>query len=175
LAIVIEDGTGKPNAESYASVAFATAYHSDRGNAAWAALSSDIIREQLLRKATGYMEQVYRARWKSFRVTITQSLSWPRAWVPVIDAPSGYGAGPTYVANNIVPIEVQQACAELALIASTADLAPALPRPTVRERVGDIDVEYNRYAPEFTRYRAVDMLLGPLLTGSAVSSQLIRA
>lgn len=51
MSLVTEDGTAKADAESYCTVAFATTYHSDRGNAAWAALASDTVREQLLRPA----------------------------------------------------------------------------------------------------------------------------
>lgn len=175
MALIVEDGTGKVDAESFVSVAEATTYHTARGNAAWAALANDTIREQLLRKATAYMQQAYRARWQSFRVSTTQALDWPRAWVKIPDAPYGYGSFAAYVPNNVVPLEVRQACAELALTAIAGDLAPALGRTTSRERVGDIDVAYEPGSPEYTRYRAVDLLLAPYLVGSASYAQLVRA
>jgi hypothetical protein len=175
MALVVEDGTGRADAESYISVASATSYHAARGNTAWALLASDTIREQLLRKATEYMLQEYRALWASFRVTVTQALDWPRAWVPIPDAPSGYGSMAAYVANNIVPVEVQRACAELALLASTTDLNPPLERTTSSEKVGPVEVTYDKTAPERKRYPQIDQMLQPYIIGGKASMGLIRA
>ncbi len=174
MALVVEDGTGLANAESYASVAFATQYHSDRGNAAWAALANDTIREQLLRKATAYMEQEYRLRWASFRRTSSQALSWPRAWVQMPDAPYGYGSWAAYVPNNIVPTEVQQACCELALEAISGDLNPALERSTSREKVGEIEVTYDTNSVEWKRFRDVDAMVSPYIVGNRNTLKLVR-
>ena len=68
MAIVVEDGTGKSTAESYISVADASTYHTARGNTAWAALTTDALREAALRKATDFMRQVYRSRWQGYKV-----------------------------------------------------------------------------------------------------------
>lgn len=35
MSLIVEDGTGLPDAESYASVAFADAYFTARNNSAW--------------------------------------------------------------------------------------------------------------------------------------------
>lgn len=175
MALIVEDGSGKVDSESYISVAEATTYHSDRGNAAWAALANDTIREQMLRKATGFMEQTYRERWKMFRVTSTQALSWPRAWVQLPDAPYGYGSFAAFVPNTIVPTEVKRACAELALAAISGDLNPTLDRTTLKEKVDVIEVEYSPHSPEYKRFRAVDMLLSPYLQVSGMSAKLVRA
>lgn len=175
MPLIVEDGTGLASAESYISVADATTYHADRGNAAWAALASDTVREQLLRKATDYMLQVYGERWLSFRTTSTQALDWPRAYVQLKDAPYGYGSMAAYVPNNVVPVEVKRACAELALAASSGELAPALERATLSERVGEIAVTYDPNSAEYKRFRAVDMLVGRYLGGSGTNVGLVRA
>lgn len=175
MALIVEDGTGLANAESYVSVAEATTYHADRGNAAWAAIATDTIREQLLRKATNFMSQNYRMRWASFRVTVAQALDWPRAWVALRDAPYGYGSFSAYVPNNVVPVEVRRACAELALLANSGDLNPPLERATASEKVGEIAVTYDVHGPEYKRYRAIDQILSPYLVGSPASTGLIRA
>lgn len=175
MPLIVEDGTGKPDAEAYISAADATAYHAARGNAAWAALASDTIREQLLRKATDYMTQAYRLRWASFRTTVVQALDWPRAWVPLPDAPYGYGRSMAYVPQNVVPNEVKQACAELALLSAGGDLNAPLERATLSEKVGEIQVTYAPNSPEYKRYRHVGMLLSPYLTGSAASVSLVRS
>ena len=130
MALIVEDGTGLPNAESFVSVADATADHDARGHASWAALASDTQREQALRRATGYMEQMYRMRWAGARRDARQALSWPRYATPMLDAPGGYGTLPAYYPMDAVPVVVQQACAELALRA-----ASEIGRASCRERV----------------------------------------
>ena len=168
MALEVEDGTGKATAESFISVTDASTYHTARGNAAWAALASDTVREQCLRKATDYMEQVYRSRWQGCRVSETQALSWPRYNVEV----EGYA-----IDSDIVPTEIKNACAELALRASAADLNPDLTQGVAREKVGQIEVEYDKASPQFTRYRAIDALLSPYLKagGGGCSMGVIRS
>jgi hypothetical protein len=85
MALIVEDGTGLANAESYVSVAAATTYHANVGNTAWAAITSDTTKEQLLRKATDYMVAQYRLQYAGCRRYSTQSLDWPRLYVPLID------------------------------------------------------------------------------------------
>ena len=83
MPLVTEDGTGLATAESYATLVEAAAYHTSIGNSSWAALASDTVREQYLRKATFYMLQRYRPRWSGWRKTSTQALDWPRYNVPI--------------------------------------------------------------------------------------------
>lgn len=175
MPLIVEDGTGKPDAESYISAVDATAYHAARGNGAWAALASDTIREQLLRKATEYMTQNYRGRWAGSRVGVVQALDWPRAYVPLQDLPSGYGGSPAYVLPTVVPVEVMRACAELALTANAGALAPDVDRSTKREKVDVIEVEYMDDSADYVRYRAIDMMLRPYLVGGGASTTLVRA
>lgn len=171
MALIVEDGSGLANAESFISEADADLYHENRGNTTWDSVAE---KEAMLRRATDYMEQAYRLRWTGMRVTTTQRLSWPRAWVPIPDAPSGYGSVGGYVEQNVVPEQVKAACAELALLASTGDLNPVLDRVTTREVVGEIEVEYQPNSPQYKRYRSVDMLLEPFLGGSPNTMRLTR-
>ena len=168
MALEVEDGTGKATAESFISVTDASTYHTARGNAAWAALASDTVREQCLRKATDYMEQVYRSRWQGCRVGETQALSWPRYDVEV----EGYA-----IDSDVVPTEIKNACAELALKASAAELNPDLTQGVAREKVGQIEVEYDKASPQFTRYRAIDAIISPYLkaNGGGCSMGVIRS
>lgn len=162
MALVVEDGTGKTDAESYISVADATAYHAARGNSAWAGLASDTVREQMLRRATDYMEQAYAIQWKGERVTDTQALSWPRSCVPG-------------VASDIVPLAVSRACAEMALRAISGDLAPDLSGQVKQETVGPISVTYADGARQQVKFQAVDnMLAGLLVGGSGSMIKLVR-
>lgn len=167
MAIIVETGTGAADSESFASVAYCDTYHAGRGNAAWALLASD-VREQALRKATDYMQQVYRERWAGIRVKTTQALDWPRYDVPRKDVGD-------YYSSVLVPEEVKRACAELALKASAAELAPDLGRPTINESVGPISVSYAAGARESVKYRAIDNLLAPLLCNSGMNLKVVRA
>ena len=175
MALEVEDGTGKANAESYCAVADATTYHANRGNAAWAAVADDATREQLLRKATEYMTQEYRLRWAGSRVDTTQRLDWPRYDVPIKDAPAVYGSFPAVYPFDTVPEEVANACAELALKAIDGPLAPDLTPPVTREKVGPIEVEYAQGTRQTTTYQAVDNLLAPFLKASRGFLTVVRA
>jgi hypothetical protein len=181
MALIVEDGTGKSDAESFIAVADATTYHAARGNAAWAALASDTVREQMLRKATDYMEQVYRQRWKGQRVTATQALSWPRAWVSRDDyyrtgsVPPDSIDGSFYYPSDEVPAEVARACAELALRAIDGDLAADQETPVTSETVGPISVTYAEGARQSKIYPAVAAMLAPFLEASGGRIKVSRA
>jgi hypothetical protein len=172
MALITEDGTGKADAESYCSVAFATAYHDARGNTAWAGLASDTVREQMLRKATDYMA-IYRDRWAGFRVTTTQALDWPRYEVPMKDAASG-SAWTAYYAMDAVPAALARACAELALRAIDGDLNEDLDAPVIEETVGPITTRYAQGTRQTKRYPAIDALLLPFFTGGENSLKVTR-
>jgi len=166
MTIEVESGTGSATAESYISVADASTYHTARGNTAWAGLASDTVREQCLRKATDYMRQAYRSRWQGYKVNEDQALDWPRYDVEV----EGWG-----VDSDIVPEEVKRACAELALKASAAELAPDLTQGVTSETVGPISVTYDKNSPQRVRYAAIDAMLAPFLTsGGGCSVKLVR-
>lgn len=168
MSLIVEDGSGLTTSESYISVADADTYHDNRGNTAWDAINDD-AKEQLLRKATDYLEQTYRLRWSGVRVfPMTQALSWPRAlpyparalyWPPV-----GMAGDWAYVDNKTVPNEVKRACAELALRANAGDLKPDLQRTALAETVGQVSVYYESGAPELPRYPIIDEWLAPYLS-----------
>ena len=75
MALIVEDGTGLSDANSYVSVAYADAYFLARNVTSWASLT---IKEALLIQATDYMEAVYSESWKGTVLLDTQSLSFPR-------------------------------------------------------------------------------------------------
>ena len=175
MALVVEDGTGRADAESYCSVATASAYHAARGNADWATIASDTVREQCLRKATDYMA-VFRTRWDGYRKTSVQALDWPRYMVPMKDSYLYGEFGAAYYDDDIVPAAVQNACAELALkVAQGTDLTPDLSPPVVREKVGPLETEYLPGARQTTRYFGVESMLAPFFCGSTSSMKVSRA
>lgn len=175
MALIVEDGTGKADAESYISVTDADTYFSNRGNATWAALTNT-VKEQLLRKGTDYMVQVYRLRWKGTRVSATQALDFPRNFMEREDyeasSINGYQmlGGNYYYPSDDVPIEIAHACAELAYKANSGDLSPDLSRSTIREKVDVIEVEYDKSQPQYVRYRAIDNMVAPYLAEGSSGS-----
>lgn len=159
MAFVLEDGTGKANANAYASISFADAYFEDRANAAWAAVTDDDAKSAALIKATDYVEN--RFKFKGTPLLITQALHFP-------------------CLNNIpaagVPTKLKQAVCEYALRALSASLAPDL---TVDERGLQVAAKTEKVGPleestvyvttsgvkVFRAYPTADMLLRDLVIG----------
>lgn len=172
MALVVEDGTGKADAESYCSVASATAYHAARGNDDWAALT-DTLREQCLRRATDALVQMFRGRWAGTRVNTTQALDWPRSNVPITDGP-GAGRWTNYYPFDTVPAAVANACAELALRAITADLIADGSQALIREKIGPLEIEYQPGSNDGANYRAIESMLAPFLSANSGQIHLVR-
>lgn len=158
MALVVEDGTGKTDAESYASIAQANAYHLSLGNAAWEDLD-DEVKEQLLRKASAYMAR-YAERWLGVRRTSEQALDWPRGYVPRADCAL---TGELYWPEDEVPATIANACAALALRADTDDLSPDPGRQTIEETVGPITTRYAVGASMAPTYADVEIMLARFL------------
>lgn len=163
MALIVEDGTGLATAESYISVADASARLASLGDTTFDALASDALRETALRKATNYMEQRYSTRWKGERITADQVLSWPRYDANV----HGY-----ILDSDKVPVAVANACADLALISLTETLNPVLDRAVVREKVGPLETEYSEHSPQSRRYPAIDQMLAAYMKGGGVNALL---
>lgn len=164
MALIVEDGTGMATAEAYVSLADANTRHTAMGNAAWT--GADSVKEAAIRRATAYMEQAYRNRWKGTRLFREQALSWPRY---------GAEADGWVIPSTEVPADVANACADLALRALADDLNADQSRAVKREKVGPLETEYADYAPLGVQFRAVDMALSAYLKGGAAMAQLIRA
>lgn len=165
MSLTVETGQGLSAAESYVSVADADARLASLGMTNWATLITT-EKEQALRRATAHMEQAYRQRWKGTRLTRTQSLSWPRygACVDGYDIPS-----------TIVPADIANACADLALKAAAGDLAADESRAVIREKVGPLETEYSPHSPQATRYVAIDRALSPYLKAGGNVAFLVRS
>lgn len=174
--LITEDGTGKTDSDSYATLIYALDYHDKTGNAAWAALT-DTVREQCLRKATIYMEGEFRARWKGYKNTSTQALAWPRAFVYIEPFYQGaVGAYPFLVASNIVPVEVKNACCELALKASTSTLLSDTSQQKLSVQVGPISTTYDKFDRKTKKYEAVEAMLSTYIENSnSLTSTVKRA
>ena len=176
MALTVETGTGAANSESYASVADADTYHTLRGNTNWIddVDMTTAAKEAALRRATDYMNQAYRMRWNGNRINTTQALDWPRANVPQRDfSLTGFTS---YYATDSIPVEVKNACMELAFRAAAGELAGDLTQGIKREKVDVLEVEYDNYSPQYTRYRSIELLLATFfsVTGSGINKAVVR-
>lgn len=157
MALVVEDGTGLSNANTYVDVTYADTYFSTRGITAWASLTN---KEALLIQATDYLEAVYSESWKGEKLLDTQSLSFPR----VIDG------------VTVFPERLKYAQCELALKANSDVLLKDVGEKVIKEKVDVIEVQYAEYSDQKTQYTYVYNLLSPYLqNGSQTSRKVVRA
>jgi hypothetical protein len=161
MAFVAEDGTGLANANSYATVAYADAYFTDRGITAWTGLNA--VKEGALIRATDYIEGRFSFKWEPF--SEDQALHFP-----VQDCDDEDTAAE-------MPDKLLKATCEYALRALTGQLAPD-PEVDDRgyrvvsktEKVGPLE-ESTTYAEggvlqRFRPYPAADILLRGLVNNS---------
>lgn len=150
MAIEVEDGSGKSNAESYIDLAYLSAYAAKRG------LDITGITEANIIKAMDYFESSY--QFKGTKLKETQALAFPR-----------------YINNEVVyPVRIKNAVCELAIKSKSAELLADSERLTKREKVGEIEVEYSEYSKDETNYNFVINLILPWLLGSGISGSLVR-
>ncbi len=116
MAFIVEDGTGLANATSYATLAFADDYFADRGVVRWTEQSCDEEKQVALILATDYLD--LRFRYLGFRkLPETQALEWPREGVIS-------RSNLVIISSDSVPVRVQKAAAEIAIIALDQDVFP---------------------------------------------------
>jgi len=163
--LVIEDGTGNPNAMSYVTVGALQAAALQRGITLPA---TDEEQEVLLIKAMDYMQSL---NYQGLRYSKEQNLKWPRVGV-VID---GF-----YYDYDELPEQLLRGQTQLAFDAMTVDLQPTVtPSPTgaVIEQtvVGAVSVKYaNPHSIDGDTAAGVVLskamaILEPLLTGYALN------
>lgn len=176
MALVVEDGTAKSDAESYVSVADCQSYFELRGTDNWSGLAASpdptAAKEEFLRLATEYIDQCYAELFKGYRVSADQALAWPRECVDV--------DGVT-LASDALPVALVRATCEAAkLIAGGEDMAPTLERgnriKTKTETVGPISqrIAYADDAPVTNVYTSVHRYMKQLLDSSAAVRNVVR-
>jgi hypothetical protein len=148
MALIVEDGNGLANAESYVSVADCTTYCTAHGLTAWT--GADAVKEVALRNATQYIDTNY--SFKYDKTYVDQALEFPRYWWDWDDAPM---------------TRLRSACCELAVKALSGSLfVDADPSVTIKVKVGPIE-KTTRPSDQSgqVRYKQVDALLKQLITG----------
>jgi hypothetical protein len=191
MALIVEDGTGFVDSESYISVADAAAYHVARNNDAWAS-GADVAWEGALRRATEWIDANYRARFSGYRTkSRAQALEWPRTsayYVDRVNGPSPYYAGSagfgfwTAIAANAIPVELQRATAEAALreLVRPGSLRPDVTPGKLYKSVaisGSVSVTYADTSAEGQKLFAsiIGDIIYPLLDPSVMSSGMFGA
>lgn len=160
MTIVVEDGTGKSNAVSYASATVADTYWAAEADDVWGGLSV-AEKEAALVKATREIERLYATRFVGTRVTLEQALSWPRDSAISAD-------GLNLIA--CVPQQVIAATVELAKTAVTEDLrATDNPADVVSDtiKVGPIEISTGYSSGRADARVRTSLLLAPVITGAA--------
>lgn len=144
--------------DAYVSLAACDAYHTALGNTAWTGL--DAAKEVAIRKATLWIDNAYRGRWKGIRCDTTQPLAWPRWDVTDEDG--------LYVDSATIPTAIANATCEAALrIIAGSDLDPDRDRGgrIKSESVGSLSVVYADGAPSGTTYPRIDRIVSGLVAG----------
>ncbi len=161
MPLIIEDGLGRMDANSYVTVAEARAY-ADSRNKAFPGTATDSIIEGCLLNAVEYLEAL-RDRFKGTKHSQMQALQFPRDGL-FIDGFENY--------PEVIPLNLKYAQIRLALeVANGNDLFPTFAGGAAvkSETVGPIKTEYYQdtiYTTGGPTFAAVDALLEPLLKGS---------
>lgn len=128
MTIIVETGEITPNANSYVSEAELTAFLAARN----ITLSGDYTTEQLLLIGMDYIESL---SYKGAKLLYTQPLQWPRVDV-IID---GY-----YNDIDNIPKELKNGLMQTAVAIDAGNNPQAvLVRKTIKEKVGDLEVQYS--------------------------------
>ncbi len=139
--LIIEDGTGKPDAESFVTAADLVEYATNYGVTIPA---DEPSQEALLRRAAVAMDDY---NWKGERASVDQALSWPRRYVD-IDG--------DVKPSDLIPARIKHGQMALAAEIHADDIDPVEKRqgPVTKERVeGAVEVQYA--APTVQQARAV--------------------
>ena len=168
MALTVEDGTGKVDADSYLSEADADTYWAAHGNpSTWSGITS-AQKEEALRLGTQYLDLQYGQRWRGWRTNETQSLAWPRSGVRDDD---GFA-----IDSDAIPTRLEDATAEAAIrhLTETDGLMPDIDDPGIKKllvKVGPIteSTEYIGAADESAIFSTIEALLAPIImAGTAV-------
>jgi hypothetical protein len=138
MTLIIEGGTGNPDAESYVSVANCAEYATNHGLTFGVSPESEA--EAALRRATTWIDGRYGARFRGARTKgRDQALAWPRDNATDVEG--------NEIADDAVPIEVIRATCEAAVreLATPGGLSPDVTAGkiiTAASVDGAVSVEY---------------------------------
>ena len=147
--IIVEDGTGKADSNSYITESGLTAYATDRG------ISFSVSTAVLLIQAMDFIEQ---QSFKGDKLTGAQALVWPRGNVSL----DGYA-----VATDSIPKLLADALCEVAMAIDVGSNPLAtIGRAVKREKIDVIEVEYMDKAADQPWLTAAHAKLSKLIKSS---------
>ena len=167
MALIVEDGTGLANAESYISVADCDTILVSwgRSSSAWVALD-ETTKEAQLRNSTMYIDSTYAGKWSGEVVNNTQSLSWPRL--------NAYKANGQSIPSDEVPSEVLRAASFIAVesidggVYANEDNGARIASESVGLGSGALSESKSYIGGKDASYssKSADLVLKPLLSGT---------
>ena len=142
MALVVEDGTGKPDAGAWASVAMADEWIGPLADAIWPTLT-EAAKEGHLRLGAAYVGNGQIYIYTGVKGSFAQALAWPRVG-------AFYRGGSPTVPSNAIPPEIRIANIAAALASAHGQLpgvigtgSGGVQGQTVQtEKVGDLAVTY---------------------------------
>jgi len=150
MIFIVEDGTGRFDANALADVMFVDQYADDMGDIRWGVDSEELLPEdQLIKKqraivmASRWLSASY--IWTGDKLVESQAFEWPRLL--------------SDEAQARIPVEIKYAVAEAASrIYSGTNMAPDLARggAVKSEKVGPIAITYNDDAATGTTFGIID-------------------
>lgn len=157
--IVVEDGTAKTNSNSYASEAELSTYATDRGVTISGTAAVLLIQS---------MDWIETRLFAGDKYSEAQALQWPRVNV-VLDGFS--------VDYNEIPTILKEAQMEIAIsIDGGTNPMSNQERRTIREKVGEVEVEYDSSSRSSTYITSAEQKIKKLLKSwSGGSLRVIRA
>lgn len=160
MALVVEDGTAKSDAESYLSVTDADTYWTEHGSpATWT--GADAVKEAALRYATQWIDDQW--HWRGEVVSNTQALRWPRAGVADDEGRT--------IDSDTIPERLKQAVAQAAgAHLAGSGLATIQKHGIDRVKVDVVEVDFSGGSGQQEHYPLISLLLRGLYSygGGAV-------
>lgn len=170
MPLIVEDGTGKADADAYASLATINAYATAHGLPfVITGGTNEADAEAAARRAFTWLNGSFRSSFTGRRTHgRSQAGEWPRSNAHDNQCP------PEYIANDVIPQEIIDAQCEAAIRekASPGSLSPDVTPGKIKQavRVGQVAVEYAIGSGTAREQRPViaviNDILGPLLGGS---------
>lgn len=170
MALIVEDGTGLPTANSYLSVAAADTYYADiGGNAAWSALDNADKEAKLIASCSA-LEIKYRGKWIGAKAHSVQRLAWPRA-AKVDTLTPLYDLDSIAIPVDAVPEAILTAQAEvmaITLSGGSFTTTPIARNDMLKRKKTDVlESEWFEGAPTQTLYPYIDQILYGYASGAS--------
>lgn len=161
--LIVEDGTGKEDSNTYVDIAYADSYFAVRNNSVWPTYSTGQRKAALIGGAS-YIEL---SNFIGTKNTAEQAMQWPRTGAKV----DGF-----VIASDTIPKQLKDAQCEASLRVAAGEIMADIDAGNVTEETVDvITVKYSDYSNAgINRYPAIESLLRKLVTSSGSYHRTVR-